>query len=112
MPSAPADAGNIFRNGQSLADAKTIEAKATEWLAMGQPKNTEDGTVLRASLAKPHIQSSDRVLDLGAGLMKPLFGMRMNNTHIHRSIWFGFRKQQCWPILTTMDFRKANGIVL
>ena len=64
-----------------LLTQKLIEAKATDGWRWANPKNTEDGTVLRASLAKPHIQSSDRVLDLGAGLMKPLFGMRMNNTY-------------------------------
>jgi len=66
---------------QAELTRRLIAAKASDGWRWANPKNTEDGAERRASLAKPHIQSSDRVLDLGAGLMKPLFGMRMNNTY-------------------------------
>ena len=69
---------------------------------MVQPKEHGRRHVLRASLAKPHIQSSDRVLDRNG--TDALIGMRMNSTYTPVDLDYDTSENnRHWPILTTMD---------
>ena len=66
---------------QHEATERLIEAGGSDGWRWANPKNTEEGAEIRAAIARNHISSSDRVLDLGAGLMKVSFHMKSRNTY-------------------------------